>query len=113
MQIQVAINEARAILQDTDSASGYRYSDADLLGYVRDAVNVARALRPDIFIGQYATPVPETYALSDPFPLPLFYYTPTCQYIAGRAELRDDEFAVDGRAMTFAGRLESVLVKGA
>lgn len=113
MQIQVAINEARAILQDTDAASGYRYSDADLLGYVRDGVNAARALRPDIFIGQYAAAIPDTYQLTDTFPLPMFYYTPMCQYIAGRAELRDDEFAVDGRAMTFVGRLESVLVKGA
>lgn len=113
MQIQLAINEARAILQDTNAESGYRYPDSDLLGYLRDGVNLARALRPDIFIGRYATVLPDTYVLTDPFPLPVFYFTAMCQYIAGRAELRDDEFAVDGRAMTFAGRLESILVKGA
>jgi len=48
------IAAARAILNDED-AGGYRYPDADLLGYVNDAIKSCVALRPEWFstIGDY------------------------------------------------------------
>lgn len=113
MQVQTVIDESRAVLQDTDAAQGYRYTDNDLLRYVRDAVISARALRPDIFIGQYSIPIPPSYALADTFPLPDTYLAAVSHYVAGRAEMRDDEFAVDGRAAMFYKSLSTALVKGA
>lgn len=45
-------------------------------------------------------------------PLPDQFFSALVYYVAGRAELRDDEFAVDGRAMTLAGALKSKLIQG-
>ena len=107
-----AIAQAREILLDTDAASGYRYSDSDLLTYLWDAVQLARSLRPDLYIGQYTVPLPESYSMTDPFPLPGKFFAATSTYIAGRAELRDSEFSLDGRAMAFISAMATALVKG-
>jgi hypothetical protein len=107
-----AVKQAREILLDTDAVSGYRYSDEDLLVYVWDAVQQAYSLRPDIFIGQYTTPLPASYQLTDAFPLPNKLFAATSTYMAGRCELRDSEFSLDGRAMTFIAALTAALLKG-
>lgn len=48
------INAARGILNDRDAVN-YRYSDADLLEYVNDAVRATATLRPDLYltVGDY------------------------------------------------------------
>lgn len=107
------IDQARKVLNDTDAVNGYRYSEDDLLVYLRDAVQLAFTLRPDIFIGTYNTPLPPAYTPAEPFPLPYQFFAATGNYMAGRAELRDDEYAVDSRAALFIGSLSSALVKGA
>lgn len=48
MQLSAAITTARSILNDTD-ASGYRYSDTDLLGYGNDAIGLISTLAPSLF----------------------------------------------------------------
>lgn len=48
LQLSAAIATARGIMQDTDS-TGYRYSDADLLQYANDALDVLVKLTPHLF----------------------------------------------------------------
>lgn len=42
------VSEARGYLQDTD-AGGYRFSDADLLLYLNDAIKLMTDVRPELF----------------------------------------------------------------
>lgn len=104
-----AVDQARVILNDVD---GTRYADADFYRYVNDAVVDARSLRPDLYVGSYGTPLTEVTALTDPIPLPDQFFTALTYLIAGRAELRDDEFAVDNRAMTLMSAFRKKLTEG-
>jgi hypothetical protein len=99
--IDQALVDARVILNDT---AGDRYTDADLISDMNSAISMTKMIRPDAFVLGEALPeftvadlgqVPET-----DFPLPEIFYQSFVYYLAGNAELRDDEFAVDGRAMT-------------
>jgi len=96
-----ALTDARVILND---AIGERYTDADLVSDFNSAISMTKMLRPDAFkLGEVLPEisvadleqVPET-----DFPLPEVFYQSFVYYLAGNAELRDDEFAVDNRAMT-------------
>jgi hypothetical protein len=88
-------------LNDTD---GDRYTDEDLISDMNSAVSMTKMLRPDAFILGEALP---EFTVADvntspatDFPLPDIFYQSFVYYLAGNAELRDDEFAVDNRAMT-------------
>lgn len=99
--IDQALVDARLILQDRD---GERYTDADLISDLNSAISMTKMLRPDAFVLGEALPefvvgdlgqAPQTA-----FPLPQIFYQSFVYFLAGNAELRDDEFAVDNRAMT-------------
>lgn len=107
--VQAVLNRAAEVLNDV---AFVRYTQAELLQHVVDAVTLARSVRPDLFVGQYATPLPDTLAVGDTLPLPDQFFAPLALYVAGMAELRDDEFAVDGRAMTISQALSKKLVAG-
>lgn len=99
--IDDALRDARVILQDT---AGDRYSDEDLISDMNSAISMTKMLRPDAFILGEALP---EFTVADvnaspatDFPLPDVFYQSFVYYLAGNAELRDDEFAVDNRAMT-------------
>jgi hypothetical protein len=113
---QNIIDKARVYLQDLPlegETDGVRYLNAELLGYIDDGVKLAFGLRPDLFLGSFVTgPTPVT-ALGTTIPLPDVYLEALGYYVAGRGELRDDEFAVDGRAVMFIKSWESKLLKGA
>jgi hypothetical protein len=87
----------RDILQDKD---GDRYPDDDLIRILNMWVAELRRSRPDAFIGTFTQPMPVLDSLDGDLPFPVQFYTPTVHYVAGTAELRDDSFAVDGRANT-------------
>lgn len=108
---QRAIDRAREILQD---AAGVRYTTAQLVAYLNEGIVSARRVRPDLFVGAYSTPLTQftEATLANLLPTPDSIFVGLAQYIAGRAELRDDEFAVDGRAMTMEARLDRVLLQG-
>lgn len=99
--IDDALRDARVILQDT---AGDRYSDEDLISDMNSAISMTKMLRPDAFILGEALPEFTTADLDQTpptdFPLPDVFYQSFVYYLAGNAELRDDEFAVDNRAMT-------------
>lgn len=99
--VNSVISEARAILKDTDSQL-LRYSTADLVEYFNNALLEARRIRPDLFrayIGQSVPSYTES-DLSSPFPIDEMFFPQFVHYVAGTAELRDDEFSVDARAVT-------------
>ena len=48
MTPQDVIDDVRQLVQDTDSAS-YRYTDAEMLGFVNQTVKRVIILRPDLF----------------------------------------------------------------
>lgn len=101
---------ARQILQD----DGTRYPSAQLLGFLNEGIEQVWTVRPDIFVGRYTAGVPVVLeaALADPLPVPRTLTQALGEYVAGRAELRDDEFAVDGRAMTMREQLKIRLLQG-
>lgn len=107
---QRALDRAYEILQD----DGTRYPRAQLIAYINEGIAAVRRVRPDVFIGQYTVPLPQITegTLASPLPTPDSMFEALAYYTAGRAELRDDEFAVDGRAMTMIGRLQATLLQG-
>lgn len=77
----------------------YRYETSELESYVTFAVREARRIRPDLFLGTFKDAIADLVSGSA-FPMPDEYAPVVAHYVAGRAELRDDEFAADGRAVT-------------
>lgn len=107
--VQAVLVRAREILNDD---AGDRYTDDQLCSYVVDATVEARTIRPDLFVGQYGTPLPDTLLPADPFPLPDQFFAAVGEYVVACAELRDDEWAVDGRAATLRQTLQKKLTTG-
>lgn len=113
------ITEARGVLQDTvpTDAGATRYSDADLVSYFNDALIQARAKRPDAFLDmglrnvvpQYAMPGDTTVV----FPLDPIFYPAFLFYVVGMAELREDTFSDDSRAVTLLNKFVSQLLQTA
>lgn len=104
------LGRVRETLQDQD---GVRYPQVQLLGYMNDAVIEARSIRPDLFVGAYGSPIVDVNDPAAPFPLPDQFFPAVCYYVCGRAELRDDEFAIDNRAMTLLSAYGKKLISGA
>jgi hypothetical protein len=102
--IDDALRDARVILNDE---AGDRYTDEDLISDMNSAISMTKMLRPDVFKLGEALPEFTTADLNQSpatdFPLPDIFYQSFVYYLAGNAELRDDEFAVDNRAMTLLG----------
>lgn len=107
-----AISEARVLLHDTDPQL-YRYSDAELLDYLNNAILETRRIRPDLFRAYLGQPLP-SYAdgddLSVAFPIDEMFFPQFVFYIAGFAELRDDEFTVDARAATLLNQFAAKML---
>lgn len=96
-----AIDQARTLLHDRN-AQLYRYSTADLVSYLNNGILEARRIRPDLFRAFIGLPIPQFTAddLAENFPIDFMFFPQLVFYITGFAELRDDEFAVDNRAVT-------------
>jgi hypothetical protein len=95
--IATIISNARVILNDTDSV---RYTDSQLVTYANEAVKLAKRLRPDLFFGSYSTALATLTSASES-PLDVVYDPALVDFIVGRAETRDDEYVVAGRATLF------------
>lgn len=91
-----------------DLVAPYRYSDDSLVRYLNTGVQMARTDRPDYFMAELTVPL-TPYVLGstlavDPQLEPLLVY-----FIAGSAELRDDEFADDSRAIGLINMFRGLL----
>ncbi len=113
---------ARTLLQDKNSTAtpGVRYTNEEMAEALNDGLREMRAKRPDAFLGSTigirgvlpswtadditnATPV--DWPLDDSFAPAMIYY------LVGRADLREDPFAADGRAVAMMNKFVSQLVK--
>ena len=103
------IAEVRSILQDT--ATPYRYSDADLYSLLNSAMSEVRRLRPDLFLASLFEPLPlyTTADVATTFPISELYWIAVVNYLVGRAGLRDDEFNSDARASALLSSFKAQL----
>lgn len=103
--MQVVLDRARVPLNDTDKV---RYLDVDGLVYANDAVNVLKRERPDLFFGQFEA-LPGDKALGENLPVSDEYVSAVVDYVSARWEFRDDEAAVQQKAVTFFGLFKAGL----
>jgi hypothetical protein len=111
---QNIIDEARVILQDTD-ADGYRLDEDGILAKLNRGLQELGRIRPDAFYDQFATddivvPELEVADLGDNFPLPMQFYSPLVYWVAGSAELIEDEFTVDARAGILLAQFKQMVI---
>lgn len=108
--------EARELLNDTVPISGSpRFTDTDLIRVVNEGLLQVRMKRPDAWLTYglrkslpiYAMPADVDTLL----PVEDQFYSALLYYLVGRAELVEDTFADNGRAITFVGKFNSLLLK--
>lgn len=104
--VQDVIDEARVILQD---AAKTRYTDAQLTKLANYAIFEAYRVRPDLKFSSIGLD-PAPLLVSATFPFPAQYEPLVSDYVAARAELRDDEYSVDGRAAALLTLFKTGLV---
>jgi hypothetical protein len=108
--------DARSILNDVVPITGsVRYSDVDLIQAFNSALLEARAKRPDAFLAMgLRVDIPQFVMPDDqaePFPLDQIFYPLCVNYIVGRSELREDEFAAEGRAVAMLNKFVTGLLQ--
>lgn len=97
MLVSELLLTVRDTLQDD---AGDRYSTASLLRALNMGILDMRRSRPDYFIGQYLVATPQVAADTEEVPVPEIAVPGLIAWVAGFAELRDDEYTADGRAKT-------------
>lgn len=108
---QNVINDSRVLLNDEVSELNpeVRYTEAQLLGYAKSALIEARRVRPDLFLSNLTTSF-SSYTVSSTIPVADEYLIALVDYVVHRAELRDDEFAVDGRSSILLQKFKANLL---
>lgn len=110
------ITEARQLLQDAETP--YRFSDEYMVNTLNRGLQELGRIRPDAYHSLYDANnlnVPEISATDDvyatlwseDFELNMMFYTPLVAYVVGSIELTEDEFTVDGRAMTLLAQFRN------
>lgn len=110
------LHEARGLLNDLVPISGApRFTDADLVEILNEGLLEVRAKRPDAWLTWGLRKAIPAYAMPTDaavvFPIEDQFYSPLLYYVVGRAELVEDTFADNGRAITLVGRFNSLLFK--
>lgn len=121
---QNLIDEARTLLQDTDEDEA-RYETSALLEHLNRGLQEVGRIRPDAFWDTFDTDdivvarVVETdsdpdddaeLGIDDDFPLPMQFYSAFVYFVVASAEIVDDEFADDGRAMQLLTQFKNQLL---
>lgn len=102
--VQDVIDAARDCINDTDKV---RYGDPALIRFVREGVNYLLLHRPDLFIGAWT--IADLTNGGDTLPVPDAMFQPMVHFVTGMAEIKDDEYAVNGRASTVLALAERYL----
>jgi hypothetical protein len=110
--------DARGLLNDTVPISGApRFTDDDLVEIVNEALLQIRSKRPDAWLTFGLRKSIPTYVMPTHAPavLPIEdqFYSAILFYVVGRAELVEDTFADNGRAITLMSKFTSLLLKSA
>ena len=110
------LTEARGLLNDLVPISGSpRFTDNDLIEIVNEAIIEIKVKRPDAWLTfglrkplpKYTMPAAATTIL----PFEDQFYSPLLFYVVGRAELVEDTFADNGRAVTLLSKFNTLLLK--
>lgn len=99
------LTSAGYTLNDEDST---RYTQAERIGFVVDALNAMRVIRPDLFIGAFSTPIGTLTTVSN-LPVDEQFFRPIVDYVVSRCSLKDDEAINTGRA-ELAAKLGAALL---
>lgn len=78
-----------------------RYTEAERIGFVVDALNTILNVRPDIFLGRFGTPF-GTLTGASTLPLDEMYFRPLVDFVIARCETKDEEHVVSGRVELMA-----------
>lgn len=92
------LTSADGTLNDDDRI---RYPDPERIGFVVDALNLIRNVRPDLFVGRFTTAI-GTLTTTSPIPLDEQYFRPVVDYVIARCETKDDEHVISARAELMA-----------
>ena len=113
--VQKAVDRVRVLL--ADQVVPFRNPDSEIIDGLNMALVESRKLRPDLYLPKvylYEAPSLTEADLASDLPIDAMYFTPVVEYVAGWVSLEDDEFAVDGRAITLLNRFSQKMVgKGA
>lgn len=82
-----ALTSAGYTLNDEDST---RYTEAERIGFVVDALNAVKNARPDLFIGAFSTPF-GTLTTASELPVDEQFFRPIVDYLIARCKSKDDE----------------------
>ena len=111
------IGEARTLLQDKLGTNGgaLRYTDDEMFESINALLTEVRTKRPDLFLPNSGLrrPVPYYSSATDmnlEFPLDTSVYSAFVYYLVGRAELREDTFSDDSRAVSMMNKALSQLL---
>lgn len=74
-----------------------RHPQPEQLGFVVDALNMAKNIRPDLFLGQFSTSI-GTLTTASTLPLDDQFFRPIVDYVVFRCETKDAEHVDSGRA---------------
>jgi hypothetical protein len=112
------LSEARLLLNDVVPISGApRFSDANLVAALNEALLETRAKRPDAWLTYGLRQKIPQYAMPDDngtvFPIEDQFYSPLLFYVVGRSELIEDTFADNGRAVSLMNKFVSQLLRTA
>lgn len=78
-----------------------RYTQAERIGFVVDALQFVRNIRPDLFIGAFTTSI-GTLTISSNIPLDDQFFRPIVDYVIARCETKDADHVASGRAELMA-----------
>jgi len=106
--LQQVVDLARPTLNDDDKV---RWPDAECLAYVQTGLDTVYQIRPDLFIGKFATFDSAALALGDPLPIEDRYRRLLADYVISRAETKDDEAVNNNRAALAYQFFEERLLK--
>jgi len=102
------IRYARTLLQDTYDApeAPFRYSDSELVDALNMGLLEARRVRPDLLLGHLNFDIPQYTAsnLAATVDIDQMYRSALVYYMAGMAQLRDNEDTPDARATVFLNK---------
>jgi hypothetical protein len=102
---QDLIAEASTLMNDP---SNLRYAQADLLTYLNEGVRETLAFRTELAFDSYGTAVTDG-TLTSAFPLPPEFRRALVAYVIGRAETKDADYAVGGRAAAQAALADALV----
>jgi hypothetical protein len=104
--MQQVVDLARKDLNDADKVA---YTDPDLLEHANAGIREAYQIRPDLRLGNYATPIANK-AIGEDFPLSDDYKRAVADFVIGRASAVDADHVDSGRVPAYIKSFHDTLL---